>query len=123
MEQINETGINIIAEGTKIHGKMNFEKITRIHGVLQGDVFTTPGSRLILGETAVVEGNIFADVLIVDGFVKGDIQASSQVMISSTGRVMGSIQTPSLLVQVGAYFEGKCQMEEVRKEPEISVMR
>lgn len=112
MDRLSESAINIVSEGTRIEGKVTFDQISRVHGALVGQVSGAPGSTVILGETAMVEGNIDADTLIVDGFVQGDIRAQTRVLISSTGRVVGNIKTPSLVVEFGAYFEGKCSTEE-----------
>ena len=113
--QLQESSINIIAEGTHIQGKVTFSDITRFHGVLSGEARATEGSTLILCEPCVVEGNVHADVLIVDGYVQGDIHAKTSVLISGTGRVIGNIQTPSLKLEFGAHFEGKCLMESLQQ--------
>jgi len=109
---VKETAINVIAEGTRVEGKIVFTHISRVHGVLVGNVLAQDGSTLILGETSVVEGNILADTLLIDGYVHGDVAAKSKVTISRTGRVIGNIQTRSLELEFGAYFEGKCSMNE-----------
>ena len=108
---IAESAINIVSEGTRIEGKMTFDSISRVHGILIGEVHSAAGSQLILSETAMVEGEIFADSLFIDGFVKGDVTAKTKVVISRTGRVLGNIHTPSLRVEFGGYFEGRCAME------------
>ena len=110
MTTLQESGINIVAEGTRIEGKVVFDQISRVYGVLVGEVRAKDGSTLILSESAVVEGNIEADVLIVDGFVHGDIAAKTRVVISRTGRVVGNVKTASLSLEFGAYFEGRCVM-------------
>ena len=108
---ISESTVNFVAEGTRIEGKMTFGKISRVYGVLVGEVRASPGSTLILAETGVVEGNIEADTLMVDGYVCGDIIARTRVIISRTGRVIGNIKAPSMALEFGGYFEGKCMME------------
>lgn len=113
MNEIFESAITIVSEGTQLEGKMTFDHISRVHGQLRGEVRAKDGSILILCETSVVEGNIFADSLMIDGFVRGDIEAKTRVMISGTGRVIGKIKTRSLTVEFGAYFEGQCMMEGV----------
>ncbi|MDR3607995.1 MAG: polymer-forming cytoskeletal protein [Oligoflexia bacterium] len=113
-EQIQESAINVIAEETRIEGKIVFDQISRVHGVLVGEVKAKNGSTLILAETAMVEGSIDADRLIIDGYVKGDIVAHGKVTISRTGRVVGNIHAPSLELEFGSYFEGKCAMENGR---------
>jgi cytoskeletal protein CcmA (bactofilin family) len=109
---LNETSINIIAEGTRLEGKIDFDHITRVHGNLVGEVRSAPGSTLILSETSLVEGNIHADTLMIDGFVQGDVYARTRVLISRTGRVVGNVKTKSLKLEFGAYFEGKCSTDQ-----------
>ena len=111
MKNLHESGINIIAEGTRIEGKATFDQVSRFHGVLVGEAHAREGSTLVLCESSVVEGDVFADTLMIDGYVQGNIQARSRVVISGTGRVVGNIQTPSLKLEFGAYFEGRCEME------------
>jgi cytoskeletal protein CcmA (bactofilin family) len=108
---IQETSVNMVAEGTRIEGKVTFDQVSRVHGVLVGEVRAREGSTLILSETAVVEGSVEADTLMVDGYVHGDIDARTRVVVSRTGRVVGNIKTPSLTLEFGAYFEGRCSME------------
>lgn len=108
---VQESAINVVAEGTRVEGKISFEHISRVHGTLIGEVHAKPGSTLILSETAMVEGNITADTLFIDGYVHGDVQAKTQVIISRTGRVVGNISTKSLKLEFGGYFEGRCAME------------
>lgn len=110
-ESINESSINLIAEQTQIDGKISLGEISRVHGVLKGEILAPEGSTLILSETGVIEGTLFADTLLVDGYVRGDIVATKRVTLSRTGRVIGTIKTPSLVVEFGAYFEGTCRME------------
>jgi cytoskeletal protein CcmA (bactofilin family) len=110
-EHIEESAINVISQGTRIEGQIIFDQVSRVHGVLIGDVRARDGSVLILSETAVVEGRIDADRLIIDGYVQGDINTRGKVTISRTGRVVGNIRSPSVELEFGAYFEGRCNME------------
>lgn len=114
---MNEGSINLIAEGTRLEGEIHFSDVTRVHGTLVGKVHARPGSTLVLCETALVEGDIQADHLIIDGFVRGEIEATGAVKISSTGRVVGNIKTESLTIDFGAYFEGTCAMSQASIKP------
>ncbi len=111
MSSLKETQMNMISEGTRIEGEITFDQVSRIHGVLVGRVHSKSGSTLILSETGVVEGNIDADVLMINGYVRGDIKTKTRVFVSRTGRVIGNIETPSLVLEFGAYFEGACKMD------------
>jgi len=115
VNDIQETEINIISVHTEIKGKVVFDQTTRFYGDLEGDVEATQGSVLVLGETGRVQGNIIADTLLVDGYVKGDIEAETKVFISRTGRVQGNIKTPCLKMEFGSFFEGNSVMKETQK--------
>jgi len=121
MNHVQETKINMVSEGSRIEGQVVFDHISRIHGILVGQVKGKEGSTLILSETGVVEGNIEADTLMIDGYIHGDILAKTRVLISRTGRVIGNIKTPSLIVEFGAYFEGQCNMNGIEKAPLLEV--
>lgn len=112
MKNLYETSVNIVSEGTRIEGKVVFDQVSRFHGTLVGEAHAREGSTLILTESSIVEGDVFADTLMVDGFVQGNIRARTRVVVSGTGRVVGNIQTPSLKLEFGAYFEGSCNMEQ-----------
>ena len=115
---LEESSVTLVSEGTRIEGVITFDSIARVHGVLIGKVYASLSSTLILSETSVTEGEIDADILLIDGFVQGKISAKTRVVISPTGRVIGDIRTPSLVVKHGAFFEGKCFMESLEKTKE-----
>jgi cytoskeletal protein CcmA (bactofilin family) len=106
--QIVESSINIVSEGTRLEGKIVFEAISRIHGELVGEVSGRPGSTIILAETSVTEGNIDGDTVWIDGFVRGRVRATTRVIVSQTGRVIGDIRAPSVKIESGAHFDGSC---------------
>ena len=112
MNEISETAVNVISERTVVRGDVTFGHVTRFHGTIRGNVEAVPGSLLVLGETSVVEGNVEADTLIVDGFVRGDVQARTRVVVTGTGRVLGNISAPVVKIEFGAFFQGSCRMEE-----------
>lgn len=110
--QVSEETTNLISETTRMEGKFTFDHTTRVHGTLIGEIHAKDGSTLILGQTAVIEGHIKADTLIVDGYVRGDIHTKTKLVLKSSGRIIGNIKTKSLIIDAGAYFEGTTQMEE-----------
>ncbi|MCB1170049.1 MAG: polymer-forming cytoskeletal protein, partial [Leptospiraceae bacterium] len=44
----------------------------------------------------------------VGGEIRGSIQARTRVVLLSTGRLYGDIVTPSLIVEDGTVFQGRC---------------
>jgi cytoskeletal protein CcmA (bactofilin family) len=102
--------VNLITAGSKFEGTVEFSDFTRFEGYIRGHLKGLPGSQLILGENGVVEGSVEGDTIIIDGFVRGDIAATTKVVISETGRVIGQIKAPSVAIKFGGYFDGKCEM-------------
>lgn len=115
---IIETEVNIIGHDTKIHGKIILQHTTRVHGSVYGDIQALPDSLVVLCENSLVQGNIQAETLVVDGFVRGDIRATKKVTVSQSGRIIGNIYAPSIVVEFGAYFEGRCSMGEAGLSPQ-----
>ena len=116
--KVNEVAVTLIAEGVRLEGHLTFSDVTRVHGVLKGEIEATDGSTLIFGETSLVEGTVRADTLIIDGYVEGRISARKQVLISRTGRVVGEIHSPSVKMEFGAYFDGKCNANPTHLAPQ-----
>lgn len=87
-----------------VSGKGNF----KIDGAVDGDVNIR--GDLVMGETAVVTGNITAKNVIIAGKLVGDIEASGQLTIKSTGTITGSQKCGSLIVEEGSNVVGKCEI-------------
>lgn len=109
-DSIQEVSVSVMGAGSRLEGKIHLDGVTRVHGTLAGEVTANANSTLILCETSVVEGSIRGDTVVVDGYVEGDIFAQTKVVVSRTGRVIGNISTPSLCVEFGAHFDGRCFM-------------
>jgi cytoskeletal protein CcmA (bactofilin family) len=112
---IHETEVTVIGEGIQLDGKLKLSGVIRVYGRLSGEIVADADSSLILMESAVVEGSIEVDTLVVAGFVRGDIRARSRVSIQGTGRVIGNIETPTIAIDFGAYLEGETKMTGKKK--------
>jgi cytoskeletal protein CcmA (bactofilin family) len=99
--------ITVLAEGIKIEGKLVFPGSVQIDGEVAGEIKSE--ETLTVGRNAKVESNIQTKDAVIAGYVKGDIQASGQVEIKSTGRFIGDlIQDKTLLtIEKGGLFLGK----------------
>lgn len=98
-----------VGHGTTLTGETNFQMMLRVDGHLTGTV-TSDGGTLIIGSTGQVDANIAVSVANINGTVNGDVIASERVQIGRTGRVVGNVITPKLVVEDGAIFEGSCSM-------------
>jgi len=94
-------------KNTEIKGDLNFKGSFRIDGKFKGTI--NSNSILVIGNNGKVEADIKIGHIIIDGEAKGNIQASEKVEINASGKVMGTIITPKLAVEEGAYIEANCQ--------------
>jgi cytoskeletal protein CcmA (bactofilin family) len=108
--QLKNSELTIISSDVAVEGQMEINHELHLYGKITGTLRGKAGSLIILKEGSVVEGQIHSDTLIIEGFVKGEIQSTQKVWITSLGRVVGSVKTPSLQVDPGAIFEAKVKM-------------
>jgi cytoskeletal protein CcmA (bactofilin family) len=94
---------------TEFEGKLSFTGAVRVDGRFKGEIITK--GTLIVGELAVIESNVFASHIIVNGEIRGNITAEKRMEINSSGKVSGNIQTPVLVIDEGVVFNGNCSME------------
>jgi len=108
---------------TEIDGNLTFKGSFRIDGHFKGKIDSE--SILIIGEKGKVEADVNIGYIIINGEIKGNIQATEKVEINATGRVIGSVITPKLIVEEGAYLETNCQtsdqipLPKTEKEKEV----
>jgi cytoskeletal protein CcmA (bactofilin family) len=98
-----------VGGGTVVTGEASFKAMMRIDGNLSGRVSSTGGT-LIVGANGKVDANIEVAVGVIHGTVNGDIIASQRLELGRAAKVNGNIQTPSLVIEPGAIFEGSCKM-------------
>lgn len=94
--------------GSHLEGELRFEASFRVDGKLTG-IVRSEGD-LIVGESGEVEGELYVGQIFVSGTVRGTIRASRRIQISPNGKVFAELDTPSLIIEDGATFEGRCAM-------------
>ncbi|MBI9077572.1 MAG: polymer-forming cytoskeletal protein [Desulfatibacillum sp.] len=99
-----------IGAGFKFEGELTFEGTIRVDGEVNGRIKSTDGE-IVVGEKAVVEGDLQVGKVVVAGTLRGTIQASSCVEIQKSGRVEGDIVAPVVTIESGALFHGNCSMK------------
>jgi cytoskeletal protein CcmA (bactofilin family) len=105
-----------VGSGTVVSGDAEFKGMLRIDGHFTGRIRSEKGS-LIVSAGGVVEANIEVASARINGTVNGDITATGRVEFGRSARVRGQIQTPALVIEEGAIFEGGCRMQQPKPEP------
>jgi cytoskeletal protein CcmA (bactofilin family) len=95
---------------TRFKGELSFKGSFRIDGHFQGTIVSD--SMLVIGDQGKVEADVQVGYIVINGEIKGTIRADDKVEIHSRGRVFGSIISPKLVVDEGAFLEANCQAGE-----------
>ena len=95
--------------GCVIRGELEFKNTFRLDGRVEGQIQSS--SELLIGETGSVEGEIDVGRCVVGGEVRGTIRAAEQVVLHSSAKVWAEIFASALVMEEGAFLEGKVTME------------
>jgi cytoskeletal protein CcmA (bactofilin family) len=98
-----------VGGASTLAGEINFKGMMRVDGRLSGRV-NSPDGTLIVSSGGRVEAQVAVAVAKINGTVEGDITATERIELGRTARVSGNLQTPALVVEEGAIFEGGCRM-------------
>ena len=102
---LNPNAISRIAAGTVIiGGEIKTQCDIRFDGDYTGNI--TSQSRVIIGETAHLKGEIRCESLDVFGTLEGDVFVKDTMTIKSEATFTGHIQSSRLVIELGAKFEG-----------------
>ena len=94
--------------GSSFKGELEFEDTMRIDGKFNGRIHSK--NELIVGESAHIEGDIHVGRIAISGTVVGKIVADQRVEIHRNGKVYSDVDTPALIIEEGAIFQGNCVM-------------
>jgi cytoskeletal protein CcmA (bactofilin family) len=98
-----------VGGGTVVTGEANFKALMRVDGHLSGRI-SSSGGTLLVGANGKVDANVEVAIAIVHGTINGDIIATQRLELGRSAKLNGNIQTPSLVIEQGALFEGSCKM-------------
>ncbi len=98
---------NRIGQGTKIEGEIITEGTIRIEGEIDG--YVESKSRIIIGPTGVIKGDILCESIDISGHVVGKIKCKDILFMKSSAIVDGEIETNKLVMDQGATFNGSCK--------------
>jgi len=102
-----------VGSGTVITGEASFKSMLRVDGRFSGRITSGTGT-LIVGAGGQVDANIEVSVAMIHGVVNGDIVAGQRIELGRAAKLSGNIQTPSLVIEQGAVFEGSCKMVQAK---------
>jgi cytoskeletal protein CcmA (bactofilin family) len=98
----------LIGGATRINGDVEFSGGLHVDGYINGNVSATAaGANLRVSETGSIEGSVLVANIVLNGLVKGDIDAAERVELGENARVMGNVRYSVIETAVGAQINGK----------------
>jgi cytoskeletal protein CcmA (bactofilin family) len=108
-------GKNVLSADVEIKGNIKFAGELTFEGKLEGEIQTD--GTLLLGDSAVVNGNINAQSVVVRGKVNGNIVAKEKIEIKTKAELFGDIRASKLTVEEGVTFVGKTEVNPNKVSP------
>ena len=96
-----------MGENSHFTGNVETKGTIRIDGFLEGHI---QADWVILGEKAVVKGNIIARGIVVGGKIEGNLLAREIVDVRAQGVITGDIEAGKFLVVEGGTLNGRVSM-------------
>ncbi len=111
----NSTGKNVLNSDVEIKGHLKFAGELTFEGKLDGEIHTD--GVLTLGDSAVINGNIAAQSVLVRGKITGNISAKEKIEIKAKAEVFGDIRATKLAIEEGVIFVGKTEVNPNKVSP------
>ncbi len=109
LDMAGEETFTFLARGFEFKGTLTFEGTVRIDGMVSGAIYSK--GIVILGEHAVIEGDISAGTIVSGGTVNGNVTATERVHLLPSAAVTGDLKAPLLKVEEGVRLHGNCEAE------------
>ena len=109
VNNVNLNDVNRIAAGAKFTGDMATLNDIRIDGTFEGRLYSR--ARVVVGEKAVVKGDIFASYIDFNGtMLGGNFYVKDTLSLKAGCTVNGDLFFQRFQVELDARFTGKCQV-------------
>jgi cytoskeletal protein CcmA (bactofilin family) len=99
----------IIGKGTEFSGTIKASGLLRIEGKVEGEIESS--GDVVLAEGSEVNAELKARHSVIAGTYSGNISLEGKLEIRATGKVRGDVRVAGLVIEDGAHFDGKCEMD------------
>ena len=106
---------NVLASEVEIKGNLKFTGELTFEGKLDGEIQTD--GILTLGDSAVINGNISAQSVVVRGKITGNINAKEKIEIKAKAELFGDIRATKLIIEEGVTYVGKTEVNPNKVAP------
>jgi cytoskeletal protein CcmA (bactofilin family) len=100
--------ISLLSKNVRIEGEIQGPENLHVEGYLKGAVSLS--GDIFIGNTGIVEADVEAKNIVIQGEVNGNVKAHQQLEIHPTGKLIGDCTAASIDIKEGAVFEGRSNM-------------
>jgi cytoskeletal protein CcmA (bactofilin family) len=106
---------NVLGSDVEIKGDLKFTGELTFEGKLEGEIHSD--GTLHLGDSAVVNGNINVNTVVVRGKINGNVVAKDKIEIKAKTELFGDIRSAKLSIEEGVTFVGKTEVNPNKTSP------
>ena len=99
---------SLLSKEVKLEGDIQGSENLQVEGRFKGSIKLS--GDVIVGPTGIVEADVEADNVVIQGRINGNVMARKQLQIQSSGRLVGDCTAQSIDIKEGALFEGRSKM-------------
>ena len=108
----------VLGSAARLEGKFTIADSIEIECEVAGEINVE--GKLIVGEHGIVRANVHTVDALIQGLYEGDMVATGDVEITDTGRVSGNIETDSLVISKGGFFNGNVSKMKKGRQGEVA---
>jgi cytoskeletal protein CcmA (bactofilin family) len=96
---------SLLSRNVKIEGEIHGPENLHVEGFIKGSIKLD--GDIFVGNTGMVEADVEAKNVVIQGEVSGNVLARQQLEIHPTGKLIGDCTAASIDIKEGAVFEGR----------------
>ncbi len=100
----------VIGPKIRFKGELVGEEDLLVQGKVEGTI-DLKGHHLTVGQQGVLQANVSAKTVTVEGKVEGDLHGEERVAIRASSHVQGNIKAERVVLEDGAKFRGSIDMD------------
>ena len=99
---------SLLSKEVRIEGDIQGSENIQVEGKFKGSIKLT--GDINIGLTGIVDADVEADNVVIQGELNGNVMARKQLQIQSSGKLLGDCTAQSIDIKEGALFEGRSKM-------------
>jgi cytoskeletal protein CcmA (bactofilin family) len=99
---------SVLSNKVKFEGEIHGDEDFHVEGYFKGAIKIT--GNIFVGRSGVVQADVEADNVVIQGKINGNVVARKQLEIQSSGQLLGDCTAQSIDIKEGAVFDGRLNM-------------